>query len=124
MSKDAHSHDKRRYVRFGLLDEIVDSVHDGGGKEYALTMRGWHWNNLDWIKRNTPITEDMLVGDAIINLVEKQQEPMDEREYKGELTLSQSMEATIYFFIDSYDKARKERIARESNKGKDVAGSA
>lgn len=115
---------KRQFMTFGSFDTVTDIVCDSNGKEYVVTMRGWHWNNLDWIKKNSSITEGMLVSNSIIALAEEKQIPLEERGHKGELTLSLSLEATIYFFIEGYDTARKERLAKRSKDGKDFIGSA
>lgn len=103
----------RYYKTFGHYDEVKDAVQDTDGKVHIVTMRGWHWNNLDWIKENTPITEAMLVDNAYIGT----------HEYKDK-SLSECLEATIYFFIDAYHKARMERKAKESKGGKEQIGHA
>lgn len=99
----------RHFQRYGTFDEITDSVTGSDGSQHVITMRGWHWNNLDWIVRNTTTTEQYIVDVS----------------YMGtfgivKADMSKSMEASIYFYIESYDNAikgknlKREEISRET----------
>jgi hypothetical protein len=119
MNKEWQTKPKRYFQRYGLRDVITDTIRGTDGREHAVSMRGWHWNNLDWIKRNTRITEEMLVDNAVIGLVEEKQVPLEGRDYQGSLTLSQAMEATIYYFIEAYHSGQK---GKPSSTEKNVGG--
>jgi hypothetical protein len=106
MGKEWQPNTKRYFQRYGLRDVVTDTIRGTDGREHSVSMRGWHWNNLDWVKRNTRITEEMLVDNAVIGLVEEKQVPLEDRDYQGSLTLSQAMEATIFYFIEAYHNAR------------------
>lgn len=115
---------KRHYLNYGLYDEVTDSVKGSDGKEHVVTMRGWHWNNLDWVNSSANVaTEAMLVDGAIIGLFEEKQIPPAEREYKEEPSLSKSLEACIYFFIEAYHNGRMKDKATDSG-GKATVGRA
>lgn len=87
---------KRHYVVLDNREEFEDIVRDSSGREHLVTMRGWHWKNLDWAVRTTYVTEDMLVDNAIISLYEMQ-----------DGVLSKALEASIYYLIEGYEDALK-----------------
>ncbi|MGH1457081.1 MAG: hypothetical protein ACRBDI_09890 [Alphaproteobacteria bacterium] len=92
---------KRYFMTYGLHDKITDIVRGSDGKEHTVTMRGWHWNNLDWIKKNVPTTEEMLVDNSYIGMFEGSRH-----------SLSETLETTIYHYIESFHHSRKEREAK------------
>jgi hypothetical protein len=87
---------QRYYKVYGLSDEVTDAVESSDGKTHLVTMRGWHWDNLDWIDKYTSATQAEMVDGAIIGT------------YEVNKPLSGCLEAAIYFFIEAYHNARME----------------
>lgn len=114
----------RHFQRYNLRDVITDTIRGTDGREHLVSMRGWHWNNLGWIKRNTHVTEEILVDNAVISLVADQQVSVHERDYKGEITLSLTMESTIYHFINAYHNAKTGNTAKDISGEKGTIGRA
>lgn len=101
---------KRYYMQYDHADYVTDSVTGSDGQEHIVTMRGLHWHNLDWLKKNTTISEALLVDISYIGQYGK---------VNG--TLSESLEATLYYFIIEWDKQWK---SRKSKNRKERTGSA
>jgi hypothetical protein len=104
---------KRYYLTYGDHDYVTDSVTGSDGREHLVTMRGWHWYNLDWINTHTDTSEKMLVDNAVIGIYEVQG-----------MTLSKALEASVFFYINSYHNTRTGKTAKEITGEKGTLGSA
>lgn len=104
---------KRYYLTYGDHDYVTDSVTGSDGCEHVVTMRGWHWHNLDWIVKNTTITEEWLVD---LSYIGKFGIPNGK--------LSESLEATIYYAITEVHRIHTNNSAKEMTGEKGTLGSA
>lgn len=103
----------RHFQSYGDHDYVTGNVTGTDGREHAITMRGWHWHNLDWINSHTSTTEAMLVDNALIGIYEVQG-----------MTLSTALEASIFFYINSYHNAKTGKPAKDISGEKGTIGRA
>jgi len=98
-----HYKPSRYYKKFGIFEEVSDGVCGSDGNTHIAIMKGWYWNQLDWISRNTATSEAILVDMTVMG--------------HGKYSFSQGLQVAIWSYINAYTKGSAKNRSRKVQGG-------